>query len=65
VWIVNDVNGKLIVSEQQVQLGRNMSGNVIVRQGLNPGSIVVIRGNETLREGQDVHILEQATADTN
>lgn len=65
VWIVNDVNGKWIASEQQVQLGRSMSGNVIVRQGLNPGSIVVIRGNETLREGQDVHILEQATADKN
>lgn len=65
VWTVNEVNGKWIASEQQVQLGRGMSGNVIVKQGLNPGSIVVIRGNETLQEGQTVQILERTTADTN
>lgn len=65
VWTVNQINGQWIATEQQVQLGRTMSGNVIVRQGINPGSVVVIRGNETLREGQAVHILERTTADTN
>jgi RND family efflux transporter MFP subunit len=65
VWTVNQVNGQWIATEQQVQLGRAMSGNVIVRQGINPGSVVVIRGNETLREGQAVNILERTTADTN
>jgi RND family efflux transporter MFP subunit len=62
VWIVNNVNGRLVASEQQVQLGRSLSSLVIVRAGLNPGTLVVIRGNETLKDGQAVHILEQATA---
>jgi RND family efflux transporter MFP subunit len=63
VWIVNEVNGKWIASEQQVQLGQSMAGNVIVKQGVNPGDIIVVRGNETLREGQTIHILGQTTAD--
>lgn len=65
VWVINKVNGQLIASEQQVQLGRSLANNVVVRKGLNPGSLVVIRGNETLKEGQTVRILEQTTADTN
>ena len=63
VWVITKVNGKFIASEQQVQLGRNMSRNVVIRNGLEPGSIVVVRGNETLQEGQEVNILEQTTAD--
>jgi RND family efflux transporter MFP subunit len=65
VWIIRKVDGRLIASEQQVQLGRRLASNVTVRTGLNAGSIVVVRGNETLQEGQAVQILEQTTADTN
>lgn len=59
VWIVMDKDGQQIASEQQIQLGRNASGNVIIRKGLEPGSIVVLRGNETLQQGQVVKILQQ------
>lgn len=65
VWIINESNGQFIASEQQVKLGRSMSNRVIVRKGLNPGSIVVVTGNETLQEGQVVQILEQTTIDKN
>ena len=65
VWVVTESNGQFIASEQQVKLGRSMSNQVIVRKGLNPGSIVVVTGNETLQEGQVVQILEQTTADKN
>lgn len=62
VWIINNVNGQYIASELQVQLGRNLSNSVIIKNGLKPGSLVVIRGNETLMEGQRVHILEPDNA---
>lgn len=62
VWVINKVDNKLIASEQQVQLGRGAANNVVIRKGLEPGSIVVVRGNETLQEGQAVQILEQTTA---
>lgn len=65
VWIVREENGKLIASEKQVRLGRSFSDRVIVREGLQPGSTVVIRGNETLTEGQAVHILDSAQAGMN
>ena len=65
VWVVSKSNGQFIASEQQVQLGRNLSSNVIIRKGLNPGSVVVVSGNETLQEGQAVQILEQTTANKN
>jgi multidrug efflux pump subunit AcrA (membrane-fusion protein) len=34
-----------------VALGAAVEGNVEVRDGLEPGSLVVIRGNERLRPG--------------
>lgn len=60
VWIVKKENNGFIASERQVRLGRSFSDRVIIREGLDPGSLVVIRGNETLTEGQPVHILESA-----
>ncbi|MEE8379635.1 MAG: efflux RND transporter periplasmic adaptor subunit [Gammaproteobacteria bacterium] len=65
VWVITEADGQFIASEQQIQLGRSMSNQVIVRKGLNPGSIVVVAGNETLQEGQVVQILKQTTADKN
>lgn len=65
VWIVKKENGKFIASEKQVRLGRSFSDQVIIRDGLQPGSTVVIRGNETLTEGQAVHILDSAQAGMN
>ena len=65
VWVVTESNGQFTASEQQVQLGHSMSNHVIIRKGLNSGSIVVVSGNETLQEGQAVQILVQTTADKN
>ena len=65
VWVITEADGQFIASEQQIQLGRSMSNQVIVRKGLNPGRIVVVAGNETLQEGQVVQILEHTTADKN
>jgi len=65
VWIVRDVEGKLIASELQVKLGKTLTESIIVRHGLAPGSTVVVRGNETLQDGQAVHILNPNNAAMN
>jgi RND family efflux transporter MFP subunit len=56
VWVVND-GDVTTVSERQVDLGRSLRDWVDVRSGLEPGVRVVVRGNETLREGQQVRVL--------
>jgi multidrug efflux pump subunit AcrA (membrane-fusion protein) len=50
------------VSERKVQLGRTVERMVEVRQGLEPGRRVVLRGNETLKQGQAVRVVEPASA---
>lgn len=45
------------VSARVVTLGQAQDGKIQVRQGLPAGSLVVVRGNEGLREGQEVRLL--------
>jgi RND family efflux transporter MFP subunit len=56
VWTVVDNEGRLSVTEQQVRIGMSFNGKVSILDGLNKDSIVVIKGNEALREGQQVVI---------
>ena len=56
VWIVID-GGAPTVSERQVELGRSLRGWVDVQSGVDAGARVVVRGNEALREGQQVRVL--------
>ncbi len=58
VWVV-DADGELpVVREQVVRTGFEFDGVVEVTSGLSAGDLVVVRGNETLQEGQAVSILE-------
>jgi RND family efflux transporter MFP subunit len=61
VWVL-EKGSVPTVSERKVQLGRTVARMVEVRQGLEPGRRVVLRGNETLKEGQAVRIVEPASA---
>lgn len=56
VWVINEGDTPT-VSEQRVQLGRSLRDWVDVRSGLVTGMRIVVRGNETLTEGQQVRIL--------
>lgn len=60
VWIVNEGDNPHRVSQRQVQLGRTLSAGIEIREGLKAGQRVVIRGNETLSEGQRVRVLENS-----
>jgi RND family efflux transporter MFP subunit len=62
VWRVETGDGgATTVTERQVQLGRTFDGRVHVRSGLEPGVRVVVRGNESLREGQRVSVTDGAS----
>lgn len=58
VWLVTPgAAGTGRVSARVVALGPAQDGRVEVQGGVPAGSLVVVRGNETLREGQDVRLL--------
>ena len=56
VWVVGEGDTPT-VSEKTVQLGRSLRDWVDVYNGLSAGMRVVVRGNETLAEGQQVRVL--------
>lgn len=60
VWVVEDIDEAPLVRERRVSTGLESAGNVEITEGLNPGDVVVVRGNETLQEGQSVVILDSA-----
>jgi RND family efflux transporter MFP subunit len=58
VWSLIDQDGAPVVTQHTVETGRSFDGNTELRSGLEPGARVVIRGNETLREGQAVRVVK-------
>jgi len=60
VWVVSVSGDIATVSERRVEVGRTLAESVEVRAGLEPEALVVLRGNEILKEGQQVRILEAA-----
>lgn len=59
VWLVSEPQGEATVSEHQVKIGNSFDGRVVITSGLQAGAFVVIRGNESLQEGQTVRIQQQ------
>jgi len=45
------------VVPRRVEAGQSLSDRVEIRSGLDPGALIVLRGNETLKEGQRVRVL--------
>lgn len=54
VWVLDDNGAERTVSERQVRTGLAFGDRVEVHSGLEAGTPVVVRGNESLREGQQV-----------
>jgi RND family efflux transporter MFP subunit len=64
VWVLRETNGQFTAISMPVQTGRSFRGNVeIVDSPLNNTDRVVVRGNETLTEGQKVWIAEEIKLD--
>ena len=56
VWVITDHKPETTVSELPVRLGHSFNGLVSIVEGLQAGDVVVIKGNESLQEGQQVRI---------
>jgi RND family efflux transporter MFP subunit len=56
VWVLEQKGGKTLVEERKIEIGLAFDGVFQVRSGLKEGERVVVRGNESLREGQAVRL---------
>ena len=56
VWVVNGSGATRTVSERQVRTGLRFGGRIEIVTHLDAGTLVVVQGNETLFEGQQVRI---------
>jgi membrane fusion protein, multidrug efflux system len=54
VWVLEERGEQSLVKERRIEIGLAFDGVVHVRSGLKDGERVVVRGNESLREGQTV-----------
>lgn len=57
VWVVETGEELPVVREQIVRTGLEFNGLVEITEGLSDGDVIVVRGNETLQDGQGVTIL--------
>ena len=61
VWVVDTGPELPVVREQIVQTGFEFDGVIEITEGLSDGDVIVVRGNETLQDGQGVTILTGST----
>jgi RND family efflux transporter MFP subunit len=57
VWVVNGEGATPFVSPRRIEVGASLSDRIEIQRGLEPGTVVVLRGNETLKDGQRVRLL--------
>lgn len=58
VWVAKADGEQAQVRELRVQTGLSFGGRVAITSGLEAGTLVVVRGNESLYEGQAVKLRE-------
>lgn len=56
VWVVQEDGDTMSATERPVEIGLAFDGLVQVLSGLKAGDRVVVRGNESLREGQAIRL---------
>jgi multidrug efflux pump subunit AcrA (membrane-fusion protein) len=56
IWVVTEEGGQDKVQERRVEIGNGFEGKIAITKGVSAGSRVVVRGNEALRDGQNVTI---------
>lgn len=56
VWVLDAGSSPPVARERVVVTGRAFDGFVEVLEGLEPGARVIVRGNETLQDGQSVRV---------
>lgn len=59
VWTVEQGKDGQVAKENVVQAGPAFDGRVEIRSGLEPGTRVVVEGNEALADGQQIRVVNQ------
>ena len=57
VWTLRDDGGRTIATSRIVIIGDSLTKSARIAKGLEEGARVVVRGNEGLKEGQEVRVL--------
>jgi RND family efflux transporter MFP subunit len=60
VWVADGEGAERTVREERIRTGLRFGESVEVTDGLEPGMPVVVRGNETLQDGQNVQVVSDA-----
>ena len=56
VWVVDAAAQTPTVMEKRVKTGHSFNGQITIREGIQAGDVIVVKGNESLQEGQQVRI---------
>jgi RND family efflux transporter MFP subunit len=56
VWVIDPDSEPPTVFEKRVTTGHSFDGLITIRKGIQAGDVIVVRGNESLQEGQQVRI---------
>jgi membrane fusion protein (multidrug efflux system) len=56
VWVINPDSEPPTVSEKRVITGDGFKGLIPIHEGIQANDVIVVRGNESLQEGQQVRI---------
>lgn len=56
VWMINPGSEPPTVTEKRVTTGHSFDGLITIREGIKAGDVIVVRGNESLQQGQQVRI---------
>ena len=56
VWVIEPDSEPSTASEKRVTTGHSFDGLVTILEGIQAGDVIVVRGNESLQEGQQVRI---------
>jgi RND family efflux transporter MFP subunit len=56
VWVIDPGSEPPTVTEKRVTTGLGFDGLITIRDGIDEGDVIVVKGNEALQEGQQVRI---------
>lgn len=56
IWVLDPNAQPPTVSEKQVRTGPSFDGHITILEGIQAGDVIVVQGNESLQEGQQVRI---------
>jgi multidrug efflux pump subunit AcrA (membrane-fusion protein) len=63
VYVVKEENGKYFAEKRMVEMGRSYDGRVEIKSGIEPNDRVIKTGFNYLADGQEIKILESASAE--